>query len=444
MKDGLKLIKAEVNNFKNITQKVIEFNGKSALIIGKNGAGKSSLIQAITSPINPKSVPQQSIKQGEEKASVILTVAGSLNGEDQQYNIEMYFSEKNKKGSISLFDEDGGKIPGSKGMVESIVGNIGFDILDFIDLGLTKDGKVSKPGVREQIETLMGFMPADVQKELHQLDIEKAEAYAYRTDINRELKSNQAKLEGMEMDPADIEKYSEKMDDTDVKARMSKIGEEMSTYDRIAGGVETKMSKAVAIESEIIRLEGLVGDLKKEGADIVADIEKGNKWLEGKERPSMEALSKDLLEIEHHNDKHRKVVECMQFDKNARDFKAKADELTARYEEIDVEKSKLFTENPLPVKDLTFTEEEILYKGLPFNANQHPSSTIIGVGTKIAMAMNPNLRLLIIKDGSLLDKKVLKFILGMVEKEGYQIFIEMVDYEGEKDLTVEFVESEVK
>ena len=39
--EGLKVIRVEVNNFKNIIHKVVEFDGKSAMVLGKNGAGKS-------------------------------------------------------------------------------------------------------------------------------------------------------------------------------------------------------------------------------------------------------------------------------------------------------------------------------------------------------------------------------------------------------------------
>jgi len=55
------------------------------------------------------------------------------------------------------------------------------------------------------------------------------------------------------------------------------------------------------------------------------------------------------------------------------------------------------------------------------------------------MAMNPNLRLMVIKDGSLLDKKTLEYILKICESKGYQLLIEMVDRDG-GDLSIEFVE----
>jgi len=442
--EGLKLISAEIVNFKNISHKSVDFGGKSAIIVGANGVGKSSLIQAILSPVNSKMVPSKAIKNGEEKASVELQLSGVLNGEKQTFNIAAYFTEKNQKGRIVISDEDGGNIPGSKGMVESIVGSIGFDILEFIGLGLTPEGKPSKAGIKKQIETLKGFLPQEAQKSLHDLDLERVTIYDNRTEINKDVKSNQAKLDNMEMDPELIDKYSKKLDDTDVKAKMGKIGEEVSAYDRVVKGVADKKIQHQEMHDEIVALQARVDQMKANAVEFDKSINKGEKWLEGRERPSMESLSKELEDINHHNDMHKRVNECMEFDKNVKSFQKESDDITKRLEAIEVEKKELFLANPLPVKDLTFTEDEIQYKNLPFNENQHPSSTIIGVGVKVAMAMNPNLRVLVIKDGSLLDKKVLNFILKLVDKKGYQVFIEMVDYSGEKDLTIEFVEGEVK
>jgi len=443
-KDGLKLLKAEIKNFKNIEHKSIDFGGKSAIILGANRKGKSSLIQALMSPMNSKLLPAKPIKDGEDTASIELTIGGSISGKDVVYHIDMYFSEKDQKGRLVITDEDGGKIPGGKSMVETIVGNIGFDILEFIDLGLTKDGKVSKPGVMQQIEVLKGFMPLEARKKLMALDNESKEVYDERAEINKDIKSNESKLKDVEMDPEEIEKYSTKIDDSDVKSKMSSIGEEISEYDRIFRGVEDKQKLWVEKAAEIQVLTEKLKKLEEENQETRNQVTKGKKWLEGKVRPSMDSLTEELDKIQKHNDIHKLVMERQEFAKNVRELSEKSNAKGDRLLAIKSEKAEIFTENPLPVKGLEFTEEEILYDGLPFNENQHPSSTIIGIGIKVAMAMNPNLKVLVIKDGSLLDKKTLNFILKLVEKENYQLFIEMVDYEGEKDVTVEFIEKEVK
>jgi hypothetical protein len=57
------------------------------------------------------------------------------------------------------------------------------------------------------------------------------------------------------------------------------------------------------------------------------------------------------------------------------------------------------------------------------------------------MALNPNLRLLVIKDGSLLDNKTMKYVLDACDKKGYQLLIEQVSDEDSEEVKVEFIEN---
>ena len=97
----------------------------------------------------------------------------------------------------------------------------------------------------------------------------------------------------------------------------------------------------------------------------------------------------------------------------------------------------------MPVKGLSFTDEEIYYNDLPFNEDSQPKSTIIGVGVKIAMCLNPRLKVLVIRDGSLLDDGTLKMILKMADKYGYQLLIEIVDNEHDVP-EIKFTEEVIK
>jgi hypothetical protein len=93
----------------------------------------------------------------------------------------------------------------------------------------------------------------------------------------------------------------------------------------------------------------------------------------------------------------------------------------------------------MPVKGLAFDEENVTFRDLPLSEGNIPTSQLIGIGLKIGMALNPNLRLLVIRDGSLLDDKTMKFILKTCEEKGYQLLIEVVKHEG-GELSLEFIE----
>ncbi|PCI96631.1 MAG: hypothetical protein COB15_09595 [Flavobacteriales bacterium] len=442
-KDGLKILKAEVQNFKNITHKVVEFNGRSAIIVAANGKGKSSLIQAITSPLNAKTIPAKPIKKGEERAQVELEVAGTVLGEYMRYTIGLYFSPKEQKGRISILNEEGAKVDGGKGFVSDLVGNIGFDMFDFLRMGRSPSGGVSVSGVRDQIEILKGLMDQDTLEALAILDQEKANAYEDRADVNRDVKSMKARLEGHDFSQEDIDTYSKKKDSDAVVKKIDAIGEEVEKWNR-ANNAETSYTEK--IEKNNVRISEILDEVKKielENELIEAKLVGTENWLsKNPNKPSVGALTEELNSINDHNtkcdeiavlDKDRSLIEEKELLSQGK---------TDRLSEIDKEKKAIFSKNPLPVKGLEFDQEQILFKGLPLHDDQHPSSVLIGIGVRIGMAMNPNLRLLIIKDGSLLDKKTLKFVLGLCEKEGYQVLIETVDYDGESDVEVQFTESE--
>jgi hypothetical protein len=57
--------------------------------------------------------------------------------------------------------------------------------------------------------------------------------------------------------------------------------------------------------------------------------------------------------------------------------------------------------------------------------------------TAIAMAANPELRVLRIKDGSLLDENGLRLVAEMADAGDYQVWIEQVDTSGKVGIVME-------
>ena len=441
--EGLKILSAEIVNFKNISQKKVEFDGKSAIIIGKNNAGKSSLIQAIMSPLDSKMVPDKAIKEGEERGSIELEIGGVLRDKLVRYTVGMYFSPENSKGRLSVTNDEEGQLPNSRTAISDLVGVIGFDMMEFIRLGKTKDGRISKPGVREQIEILKKLMPQEVIESLYALDKEHEKAYNDRSEVNKDIKYKSTMLEGHDYSQEDIEKYSEAKDASKIKDSMSNLSDEIEKHSGVVNKIESKIDESVLVDGTIARLTAELDRAKQNRERLAAQIEAGRIWLGKNAKPDIDSLTKELEEINNHNDKHKEVAELEKSKASLGDSVKKATDITSRLSAIKEEKKTIFGSNPLPVKGLTFDDEQIMLKGLPLNDNQINTATLIGIGCRIGMAMNPNLRLMIIKDGSLMDKKTLKFILKICDDKGYQVLIEMVDQEG-GDLSVKFTEDYIK
>ena len=73
---------------------------------------------------------------------------------------------------------------------------------------------------------------------------------------------------------------------------------------------------------------------------------------------------------------------------------------------------------------LGFDEDGVTYNGIPFA--QASSAEQIRVSLAMAMALNPELKVLRIKDGSLLDGDAMEAIREQIVERDFQLWIERV------------------
>src|SRR3990167_1590216 len=130
--EGFRILEADIENFKNIPKKHISIDGRSLVIIGGNGAGKSSLIQALLSPLTSDLIPAMPIMEGEERSTIKIKIGGSMDGQERIYHLDLYFTPANQKGRLLLTNDQGEKIDAPKTVLKSIIGNIGFDVFSFL------------------------------------------------------------------------------------------------------------------------------------------------------------------------------------------------------------------------------------------------------------------------------------------------------------------------
>jgi len=483
MQNNIKIIEAEISNFKNLTQKKVTLNGKSMMIVGPNNVGKSTVIQALFSPFLDTYKPLEPITQGEDNGSLKVKIGGHLEGEEVEYTVELYFSREKQKGRLRLLNEEGAVVSSPKAALEAIIGDISFDIDKFIQLSKTPTGKHSQDGAKRQVEMLKSFMPIEIQKELAQCDIDRKDIFDQRKELNAEIKLLEGNV-SHNYSEEELDKYSVYMSEDGVNKKLSDIGEAIENWQRISKKTKEyetdipNMERSVTFidhyKHQIAVAQNFIDSVKeKKSQEVVTilaninkfkasqeekltvcntakeilpktkeDLEKGKKWLEKNPKPTTEALLKEQKEIQDHNKNCDAVAKIKSNHGVIREKKEQSAKLTERINECVNRKKQIFSEHPLPVNGLTFDQDGVYYKDLPFNYESHPTSTIIGVGLQIAMAMNPNLKALVIKDGSLLDKGLYNRILKMCEDKGFQLIIEMVDWNG-SELDIHFAEEQV-
>ena len=114
---------------------------------------------------------------------------------------------------------------------------------------------------------------------------------------------------------------------------------------------------------------------------------------------------------------------------------AAADALTAKIEAIDKDKEAQLAAAKFPIEGLGFTDDGLTYKGIPFS--QASSAQQIRVSVAMAAALNPKLRVMLVKDGSLFDEKSMTLLAELAQEHDLQVWVERV---GNKDLSAVVIE----
>ena len=91
----------------------------------------------------------------------------------------------------------------------------------------------------------------------------------------------------------------------------------------------------------------------------------------------------------------------------------------------------------MPINNLSFSEDGVLFDGLPFTEEQLSHAKLIEIGIQIQMSLNPALRIMRVKDGSLLDSETMKSIKNLAKENDYQLFIEKVNDNNEIGFIIE-------
>jgi flagellar motility protein MotE (MotC chaperone) len=320
------------------------------------------------------------------------------------------------------------------------VGNIGFDIFEF--LGSTK---------LKQIQTLKEL--SGVTVEIDKIDMERKTVYDKRTYTNSRISEIEAVVANHPYDKEQIDKYSETIDLTALNNDLKGISDKINEWSRIDSGVKEfernanyiieenaqKKKKIVELEQQIAALNTQINGNMEKLAEVEKKIKGGKEWLDNNPKPDASIITEQIKGANEHNIHAGKIQDIASKHKELLSLKEKSSEFTVALEGFDVRKNKVLEGSKLPVKGLTFTDEEIYYNNLPFDESQIPKSKIIAIGAAISMALNPNLRVIVINDGSLLDKETLTTLMKIVSLKGYQLIVEMVSQDG-GDLEIKFEE----
>lgn len=414
----MKIETIAINGFKKLQQFAIDPAGKSVEIKGRNGQGKSSIIDAIWCTLTSKDVPGVPVNRESVTAKIVV-------GLDDGHTARLSFSSKGNK-SLVVEGPDGEPVKAPATFLENLIGKISFDPFEFVNQTPQKQ--------RAFLQQLLGLDFAD-------LDSDKAFLLEQKREIDRDAVAIEREAETL-LDAQNVER----VDVSDLVAKqneraevIAKGREAAAAVERAESVVESAKASVASLEEQITALNGRLESAKAHAAtetSKVAPLRTSLELLRSQVAgmPDNSEAIRNAGETNRQADRWAKRLELVARSKS---IKGDLDAVKVKLEAIESERQNRIMDAKFPVPGLTFSVDGVLFNGLPFDSGNQCQSDILRVGVAIAVAQNPTARIVRIKDGSLLDSSAKSSLLAMLAENGFQAFIETV---ADCDLTAHVIE----
>jgi DNA repair exonuclease SbcCD ATPase subunit len=443
-----KVLRLTASNIKRLIAVEITPEGNLVRIEGRNGQGKSSVLDSIIYALGGKKfLPSEPIRKGETEGKIDIDLgdiivtrrfsrdrlecdcgenAGIDFGKPDLKHKAKCASHKfgETRSTVMVRSNENLQYPSPQAVLDKLLGTLTFDPLEFVNAKSDK-----------QVEILKSVVNLDTSE----MDEERAVLYSQRTLLNKQLSSGVVFLENM---PAATK---DGLDYVSIEAVIADLG----NAEELRKGVEQERERLAIIQTEMDKGQTLAEQLRKEIEGLERTLKAAKEKLAKTEAgiaqasagfdtlfathqkrkasiPDTAAIKEKLSALEATNariegNRKRKAQEEA-VAKLRKDVQAK----TETMEEIDTAKRKMIEAIEFPVDGLGFDEDkdEVTFGEVPFN--QASKAEQIRVSVAIGLALNPKLKVLLIKDGSALDKEGMRLLAELAEQADAQLWVERV------------------
>jgi len=416
-----RIVRLTAENIKRLVAVDIQPDGNMVEITGRNGAGKTSVLDAIWWALaGTKNVQGKPIRDGEEQAVIELSLGSLI--------VTRTFTAKEDGGyttKLLVQNEDGAKYGSPQSILDAIVGDLTFDPLHF-----TRQKPVDQLKILREFVTDFDFQDAAQRRK---------GLYDDRTDANRDVKNLKSRIDAIP-EPSDGEII-------DLDKAMSAYEEAMKRSREVSER-NAKITKAISDqahhETQIAVIDNEIIDLQAKISSLQSQRGTHNDQIIGLKRISQRdhAEDVDLMPFKADLDTARSQSELVSQQKERERLQAEfeeaqrsSEELSAKIEALDAEQATAVLNSDMPVDGISFSDDHILLNDIPFS--QASDAQQLRAAIEIAIAMNPQLRICRVRDGSLIDKDGMKALAEYAEKHDFQIWIERVDQSGKSGIVIE-------
>lgn len=423
----MKIKRIEVKNYKAISEQIADFNGCSAIVTAGNDKGKTSLLRGLIDRFRGEKA-EVILKEGEEKGYNIIELTDGC-------RIEWAFNGKTE--SFAFITQEGIK------MTTGVLKQIGaryfgtrFDIDEFLNSGPSKQGKI--------VANLVGL-------DFDKIDSDHKLAYSARTDSNRELdliiKNRVDEPEKVEKPDIDSLKENKlEIEDANLLLKSkwnSKNEATKKEVDKFNNEQDARQEKHDSVSQQLKELT-----LFKESVFAkFIDFNKCNEFLSNITEPKVKRVFTQFNEPDYKStDEITEKIEKANYKlakfesyekdltlynewvKKGKQARQNVDKLNKKLDKIKSDKAKMINSASIP-EEFQFTEDGILYKGLPLDTNQISSSAKYIAALKLGAMFIGEIKSMHF-DASFMDKNSIGKVQKWADENDFQLLIERPDYDG--------------
>ncbi len=384
----LHIVNLEVENVMKVRAVRLSAGGEDVIpVVGNNGSGKSSLLTAVQMALGGKrAFPEDPLRHGAKTGRIELDAG--------EYKIEWKLTAGGAY--LTLRDAAGAVIREPQRVLDTLTGSCA-DPMAFLAL---------KP--KDQRELLMKLAGLDFAV----VDDLRDKYLAERTLANRDAKALDAR------ERAALKTWPGDLPEAEVS-----VAELSATLGLVKDAANQHMHGVRLVrtaEEAVAKAEAALRVAKNDLAEAQTIAEKYPAVSDHR----IVALSTQVANAEATNRAVRERAEYRRIAEERSKAYAKVDKLEDKLTEIVERKEAMLKAALLPVEGLTFTDDGILYNGVP--VAQASTAEQIRLAVAVALAGSPRFRVVVVKDGSLLDDTSRGLLEAAVREAGAQLLIELV------------------
>lgn len=398
------ILELKINDLKRIT--AIEINpatGQPIILTGDNGNGKSSVLDSIILALDNSGLDDP-IRHGRPSGSVKLT----LGSDKAEYLLERKVTKSGDK--LTLTDANGIAVQKPQTFLNGLLGNYAFDPLEFTRLKS-----------KDQVEALKQAAGLDFTD----IDAKRKEHYDERTIVTRDGKEAAAQLAGLTAPGEGIP--AEEVSAVDLVGKLRGLEEAAraakSAWDHAELCTQNHASALQDVaryEAQLASAKELATEMEKVKVDALAEEARTN--VASPSDAELQAAKDAIAQVDETNRAVRNAATYKSTETKLKALRLKVANLNRRIEEIDEEKKQAIQNANLPLDGLELTDEGVMMNGTFFS--QLSTAEQIRVSTLVAMSQNPELKIVIIREGALMNSANLAMIAKLAAERGFQVWIE--------------------